>query len=67
MRGCLSLITSTTLVNRKAKGWVKASKRPRQEDPLSPFVFTIIADVLSRMMLRADESRLLDGFIVGRG
>ena len=49
-----------------AKGWVKANKGLRQGDPLSPFLFTIITDVLSRMMLRAYERCLLEGFSVGR-
>ena len=54
------------LVNGNAKGWVKASRGLRQGDPLSPFLFTIVADVLSRMMLRAEERSLLEGFRVGR-
>ena len=49
-----------------AKGWVKANKGLRQGDPLSPFLFTIVTDVLSRMMLRADERCLLEGISVGR-
>ena len=31
-----------------------------------PLFFTIVADVLSRMMLRAGERSLLEGFSVGR-
>ena len=54
------------IVNGNAKGWVKASRGLRQGDPLSPFLFTIVADVLSRMMLRAEERSLLEGFRVGR-
>ncbi|RVW60989.1 putative ribonuclease H protein [Vitis vinifera] len=36
----------------------------RQGDPLSPFLFTIVADVLSRMLLKAEERNLLEGFRV---
>ncbi|RVW93473.1 hypothetical protein CK203_035098 [Vitis vinifera] len=48
------------------KGWVKASKGLRQEDPLSPFLFTLVANVLSRLMIKAEETRLTEGFFVGR-
>ena len=45
----------------KASGWL------RQEDPLSHFLITIVADVLSRMMIRAKESSLWVGFFVRWG
>ncbi|WKA03651.1 hypothetical protein VitviT2T_021750 [Vitis vinifera] len=66
MRGCLSSAFYAILVNGNAKGWVKASRGLRQSDPLSPFLFTIVADVLSRMLLKAEERSLLEGFRVGR-
>ena len=66
MRGCLSSVSYAILVNGNAKGWVKTTRGLRQGDPLSPFLFTIIADVLSRMMLRAEERSMLEGFGVGR-
>ncbi|RVW68265.1 putative mitochondrial protein [Vitis vinifera] len=66
MRGCLSSVSYAILVNGNAKGWVKTSRGLRQGDPLSPFLFTIVADVLSRMLLKAEERSLLEGFRVGR-
>ncbi|KAJ9680329.1 hypothetical protein PVL29_019598 [Vitis rotundifolia] len=66
MKGCLSTVSFAILVNGNAKGWVKASRGLRQGDPLSPFLFTLVADVLSRLLLRAEERNLLEGFRVGR-
>ena len=66
MNGCLSSVSYAVLVNGSAKGWVKASRGLRQGDPLSPFLFTLVADVLSRMLLRAEERNMLEGFRVGR-
>ncbi|RVW39031.1 hypothetical protein CK203_089133 [Vitis vinifera] len=44
------------------RGWLKASRGLRQGDPLSPFLFTIMADVLSRLLMRMEERGLLEGF-----
>ncbi|RVW97209.1 Protein-tyrosine sulfotransferase [Vitis vinifera] len=66
MRGCLSSSSFAILVNGNAKGWVKASRGLRQGDPLSHFLFTLVADVLSRLMIRAEETGITEGFLVGR-
>ncbi|WJZ81407.1 hypothetical protein VitviT2T_001252 [Vitis vinifera] len=66
MRSCLSSVSYAILVNGNAKGWVKASRVLRQGDPLSHFLFTIVADVLSRMMLRVEEKSLLESFRIGK-
>ena len=66
MSGCLTSVSYAILVNDSVKGWVKASRGLRQDDPLSPFLFTLVADVLSRMIMRAEEREMLEGFKVGR-
>ena len=66
MRGCLSSTSFAILINGNAKGWVKAYKDLRQGDPLSPFLFTLVANVLSRLSVRVEERGLLEGFLVGR-
>ena len=58
--GCLSWACFAT------KGWVEASRGLRQEDPLASYLFIIIVDGLSRMLVRAEERGLVEGFIVGR-
>ena len=62
MRGCLSSATFAILVNGNAKGWLKASRGLRQGDPLSPFLFTIVADVFSRLLMRMEKRGLLERF-----
>lgn len=66
MRGCLNLFSFAVLVNGCAKGWMRASKGLQQGDPLSPFIFTIVIDVLSRLLIKAKERRILGGFKVSR-
>ena len=66
MKGCLSLVSFAVLVNENAKGWVKTSRGLRQEDPPSTFPFATVAGVLSKMMSRAKERSLLEGFSIGR-
>ena len=66
MRGCLSSTSFAILVNGNAKGWIKASRGLRQGDLLSPFLFTLVVDVLSRMIFRAEERGLTERFLLGR-
>ena len=66
IKGCLSSSNFAILVNGNAKGWVKASRGLRQGDPLFPFLFTLVANVLGKLMIKAEETGLTEGFFVGR-
>ena len=49
----------------KWRSWMKGCLSS-MSDPLSPFVFTIVVDALSKMMIRAEERGLFEGFTIGR-
>ena len=66
MRGCLSSMTFAILVDGNAKGWIKAYRGRRQGDPLSYFLFTMVVDVLSRLVVREEERGLFEGFLMGK-
>ena len=64
--GCLSSANFSILINGRPRGKFMASRGLRQGDPLSPFLFTIVVDVLSRLMEKAQELELIKGLVVGR-
>lgn len=63
--GCLSSCTFAVIVNGEPKSWFKGERGVRQGDPLSPFLFTIVVDVLSRLVSRAVSNGLVKGLSVG--
>ena len=60
MKGCLPSKCFTILVNGNVKGWFNATRGLRQGDPLSHFLFTITANALSRMLIKAKEDGVLE-------
>ncbi|XP_028121753.1 uncharacterized protein LOC114318966 [Camellia sinensis] len=64
--GCLSSCNMSVIVNGKARDSFLASRGLRQGDPLSPFLFILVTDVLGRIIDLAKDKGVIEGFVVGR-
>ena len=63
--GCLESVNFSIMINGKPRGKFRASRGLRQGDPLSPFLFTLVSDVLSRIIERAQDVNLVHGIVSG--
>lgn len=55
------------LLNDTSKGYFPSSRGLQQGHSLSPLLFSLVADGLSAILLRAERAIILQGFIVGDG
>lgn len=53
MLGCLSLVSLSTFINGRPRGKFKASRVLRKGEFLAPFPFTLVVDVLGRLVDKA--------------
>ena len=62
---CISIVRFSIFINGYPQGFFASSRGLRQGDPLSPPLFVLVMEALSRLMARATQERFLSGFLVG--
>ena len=63
---CFSSVSYNIIVNGKKSGTIFPSRGLKQGDPLSPYLFLLVMDVLSRMLNKAIEVKSLEGIKLGK-
>jgi hypothetical protein len=65
MKTCISTVQFSILVNGSFEGFFGSSRGLRQGDSLSPLLFLLIMEVLSRLLPKTEEASLIRGFQAG--
>ena len=66
MKACVSTVRYSVIVNGSPTGFFDSTRGLRQGDPLSPLLFLVIMEVLSRMLGRTGERGFIRGFQASR-
>ncbi|KAL0009842.1 hypothetical protein SO802_004950 [Lithocarpus litseifolius] len=66
MMMCISTVTNSVLINGEARGSIVPSRRLRQGDPISPFLFLLCSEGLSAMLRKEEEQGNIWGIAVCR-
>ena len=66
MAQCISSASMSMLISWSPLAPFKMERGLRQGDPISPFLFILVAEVLNRMILKVKELQLVDGVEIGK-
>ena len=65
IKACVSFVCFSVLVNGSPEGFFGNSRGLKQGHPLSPLLFLLVMEVLSRLLKKTKECNLIRGFHVG--
>lgn len=63
---CIRSANFSILVNGEPRGKIFALRARRQGDHLSPYIFNLVVDILSRLVSLGVDKRVVEGFWVGK-
>jgi hypothetical protein len=58
---CVTLVQYVVMVNGKTCGQIYSERGLRQGEPISPYLFLILVEALSAMLVKANEEGVLTG------
>ena len=62
MHFCVSTFRYSVLINGESSGFFSSSRGLRQGDPLSPLLFILVMETLSRLVNKVIEAGFLEDF-----